>query len=90
MPCSLANSQDEASQLVCLKQHLEQNTVPQGFPLGLRKCFLKDGLIYRQFTDTVTQTQVVVPASLKNTILQEMHNQLGHFGIKKTFEYVKT
>jgi len=33
---------------------------------------------------------VVVPASLRNTILQQVHDQLGHLGIKKTFDHVRT
>ena len=32
----------------------------------------------------------MVPASLRKTILQEVHNQLGHFGVKKTFDHVRT
>ena len=89
----LIRAQQEDPQLVNLRQHLEKNTFPQGFPPGFRKCFVKDGLICRQYTEantSLTHTQVVVPTSLKNTILQEVHNQLGHFRVRKTFDHVKT
>ena len=56
--------------------------------------FLQDGLICRPYTDFTTQltphTQVVVPAHLRSIVLQEMHNNLGHLGAKKTFERIKT
>ena len=42
---SIAEAQQKDSQLVLLKQHLEQNTILHGFPSGLRKCFAKDGLV---------------------------------------------
>lgn len=50
-------------------------------------------MVCREYKDTTTQLthiQVVVPPNLRNTILQEVHNQLGHFGVKKTFDRVKT
>ena len=37
---SLVQAQHEDRQLVQLRQHLEKNTFPQGFPPGLRNCFV--------------------------------------------------
>ena len=31
-------------------------------------------------------TQIVIPGNLKSTVLQEVHDHLGHLGIKKTFD----
>ena len=89
----LIRAQQEDPQLVHLRQHLEKNTFPQGSPPGFRKCFIKDDLVCRQYTEVNTSlihTQVVVPTSLKNAILQEVHNKLGHLGVKKTFDRVRT
>ena len=38
----------------------------------------------------MTYIQTVVPPSLRTVVLQEVHNNLGHFGTKKTFDQVKT
>ena len=83
----------EDSQLTALKSCLQKGTVPHACPPGFRKCFLQDGLIYRPFTDSTTgikHMQVVIPARLKHTVLQEMHNHLGHLGARKTFERIQT
>ena len=87
---SLFQAQQKGSQL---RQHLKKNTFTPGFPPGLQNCFVKNGLvcwIYTVANTLLTHTQVVVPTSLKNTILQEVYNQLGHFGVKKTFDHVRT
>ena len=38
----------------------------------------------------MTYLQIVVPPSLKTMVLQELHNNMGHFGTKKTFDQIKT
>ena len=50
-----------------LKAQLEQGTVPQGCSPGLRKCFLKDGLLCREYKESATQLthiQIVIPGNL--------------------------
>jgi len=92
-PDTLKNAQLNDPDLAILKQHIKQGTVPRGCPPGLRKCFIKDDIICRQFKEVATQlshTQMVVPASLTNVILREVHDNLGHLGVKKTLGYVKT
>ena len=34
-------------------------------------------------------TAVVVPSVLIPTILKEMHDKLGHFGVQKTYSFIK-
>ena len=90
---TLANAQQNDSQLADLKCHIEQGTLPQRCPRGLCKCFIKDGLLCREYKDSTSQMtylQIVVPPSLKTMILQELHNNMGHFGTKKTFDQIKT
>ena len=89
----LAKAQMADSKLATLKLQLFKGTALYDCPTGLRKCFLQDGFICRTYTDFTTQfehTQIVVPGTLKYTVLQEVHNHLGHFGAKKTLERLKT
>ena len=89
---SLAKAQMRDPQLTTLKLQLQNNTALHDCPTGLCKCFLQDGLICRTYKDSTTQlehTQVVIPGTLKNMVLQEVHNHLGHFGAKKTLERLK-
>ena len=89
----LAKAQMEDSQLSTLKLQLQKGTVAHDCPPALRKCFLQDGLICRPYKDSTTQlayTQLVIPAPLKSMVLQQVHNQMGHLGAKKTFERVRT
>ena len=92
-PDILTKAQNEDSQLANLKHHIEQGEVPKPCHPGLQKCFLKDGLLCREYKESATQlthTQVVVPESLRTTVLREVHDHLGHLGAKKTLERVKT
>ena len=53
---------------------------------------LEDGILVRQLkTSTCSNPykQVVVPIALRQTILEQLHNNAGHLGIHKTFEKVK-
>ena len=59
---------------------------------GLRKAFIHDGLLYCHFCRTSTlptKTQLIIPDSMKDTMLQQLHDQAGHLGISKTTEKVK-
>ena len=67
--------------------------MPSGCPPGLRKCFIKDGIIFCGYKEVATQlvhTQSVVPHSLRTVVLKEVHDHLGHLGVKKTLGHVKT
>ena len=92
-PDELMRAQLDDPQLATLKQHIEHGTVPRGCPPGLRKCFIKNNLICRAYSEAATQlthTQVVIPPSISNTVLQAVHNHFGHLGTKKTLALVKT
>ena len=92
-PDTLKDGQLGDPELAVLKQHLEQGTVPSGCPPGLRKCFIKDGIICRQYKKAATQlvhTQSVVPPCLRTVVLKEVHDNLGHLGVKKTLGHIKT
>jgi len=68
---TLKNAQINDPDLAVLKQYIEQGTVPHGCPTGLRKCFIQDGIICREFKEGVTQlihTQVVVPTGLIDVV----------------------
>ena len=92
-PATLLTAQLNDPQLAILRQHIEKGTSPSGCPPGLQKCFIKDSIICREFKETGTQlthTQLVVPPSLRNVVLRQVHDPLGHLGVKKTLGYVKT
>ena len=68
-------------------EQLPPNTAP-----GLHKTFIHEGLLYRPFSQSsmlLTKAQLVIPDSMKDTVLQQLHNQAGHLGISKTTENVK-
>ena len=59
---------------------------------GLRKVYIEDGLLCRTFQDSstkLTQTQLIVPSSLRDTVLTYLHTKAGHLGIRKTLEKIK-
>ena len=90
---TLAKAQQDDLQLADLKYHVEQGTFPQHCSQGFCKCFIRNGLLCREYKDSTNQMtyiQTVVPPSLRTVVLQEVHNNLGHFGTKKTFDQVKT
>ena len=85
-------AQTADSQLASIKFQLEQGAAIECSSPGLRKCFLKDDLICREYKESATQlthTQIVIPESLKTTVLKEVHDHSGHLGFKKTFDRVK-
>ena len=66
--------------------------MPSGCPPGLRKCFIKDGIICYEYKEAATQlvhTQSVVPHSLRTVVLKEVHDILGRLDVKKALGHVK-
>ena len=89
----LTEAQTADSQLASIKFQLEQGAAIECGSPGLRKCFLKDDLICREYKESATQlthTQIVIPESLKTIVLKEVHDHSGHLGFKKTFDRVKS
>ena len=51
---------------------------------------LEDGILIRHLKNSINPSRlVVVPIVLRQTILEQSHNNAGHLGIHKTFEKVK-
>ena len=60
---------------------------PPGIHSGLKRTLLDEGLLCRTFhisSSSPGHLQVVIPATLKHTVLQQLHNQSGHLGSQKT------
>ena len=54
------------------------------------KLFVADGLLQRRVTmDDEEICQVVVPKSLQNEVLSQLHNKMGHPGVERTFELIR-
>ena len=59
---------------------------------GLKRAFLEDGVLCRTFHPSSSSgghLQVVIPDILKQTVLQQLHNQSGHLGLQKTLGKLK-
>ena len=78
-----------------LKPLLEQ--IQAGLPVpsstrpGLRKCLLVDGVLCRKYMEhgMTPRTQIVIPSSLQDTVLKQLHDLFGDLGIRKTMGKVK-
>ena len=58
----------------------------------VRKAFIHEGLLCRQFRQSSNlgiKTQLVIPDSMKDIVLQMLYDQGGHLGIFKTTENIK-
>ena len=80
-------------QLSPVIKHLEQGEpLPASLAPGLRRTFIQDGVLCRSFQLTSSsniKAQLVIPSDLRNTVLQQLHNNAGHLGIRKTMDSVK-
>ena len=61
---------------------------PHIFARQINKLFLKDDVLCRTYQHS-SVVQVVVPLSMRHTILQQLHDSGGHFGVAKTLNKVK-
>ena len=63
--------------------------IPPDVAPGLKHAFLKDGVLCRMYqaSSSVGYIQMVIPDSLKCTVLYLLYN--GHLGIQKTLGKVK-
>ena len=58
-------------------------TFTPGIPSSLKCTFLDEGVLCRTFhtsSSSPGHLLVVIPANLKHTVLQQLHNQSGHLG----------
>lgn len=52
---------------------------------------LRDGLLYRKKQDQEsTHYQLALPVALRGTVLKSLHNDMGHMGMERTLDLVRT
>lgn len=52
---------------------------------------MKSGLVYRtQECEGETQFQLVLPEVLRPSVLKNLHDDMGHFGIERTLELTRS
>ena len=79
--------QDQDRHCIRVKSLLQN---PAGKLPDKDRYFIKNDLLcYKTFDMGKEHTAVVVPSVLIPTILKEMHDKLGHFGVQKTYSFIK-
>ena len=90
---SISEAQLKDDQLAPIVKALSDGTsFPSKVAPGLRQAFLRNGVLYRQFRQSSMSpmtAQLVVPNSMKDVVLNQLHDQAGHLGVHKTTEKVK-
>ena len=90
---SISGAQLKDDQLAPIVKALSDGTsFPSKVAPGLRQAFLRNGVLYRQFRQSSMSpmtAQLVVPNSMKDVVLNQLHDQAGHLGVHKTTEKVK-
>ena len=85
-------SQKQDLQLSPIYSHIEQGTPLPKCPPGLRHCFIRDGVLCRNYKEpstNVVHVQFVIPQVLRDIVIKETHG-LGHLGIRKTLDAIKS
>ena len=90
---SIGEAQLQDEQLLPIVKALSDGTsLPSKVAPGLCQAFLHNGVLYRQFRQCAmspSTAQLIVPNSMKDDVLNQLHNQAGHLGIHKTTEKIK-
>ena len=90
---SIGDAQLQDEQLLPIVKALSDGTsLPSKVAPGLRQAFLHNGVLYCQFRRCAmspSTAQLIVPNSMKDDVLNQLHNQAGHLGIHKTTEKIK-
>ena len=66
--------------------------LPSGIAPGLKRTFLEESVLCRMFRSSSSSPgnlQVAIPDTLKSTVLQQLHNQSGHLGSRKTLQKIQ-
>ena len=81
----IAQRKDKDLQPVFHNMQTAGNKISPTHP-GFKECFLVDGILCRNYVDrSMTQhTQTLVPSTLQNTVLKQLHDYAGHFGVRRT------
>ena len=73
----------------CLRVSQAMNDPSNKFPGKHRYSYDKELLVHTNLDNGKEYQAVVVPKVLIPTILKEMHDRLGHFGVSKTYSLIK-
>ena len=73
----------------CLRVSQAMNDPSNKFPGIHRYSYDKELLVHTNLDNGKEYKAVVVPKVLIPTILKEMHDRLGHFGVSKTYSLIK-
>ena len=79
--------QNEDKHCIRIKNLMEDQN--SKFPERNRYCYENELLCYKTLDMGKEYKAVVVPTSLIPTVLKEMHDRFGHFGIGKTYSLIK-
>lgn len=80
----------------CLERGDEANFVPNSQDLKLmfqqrKRLEMRDGLLYRKYlSDGDATYQFVAPKSLRAAILKSLHDEMGHLGLERTLDLVRS
>ena len=89
---SICEAQLKDDQLAPIVKALSDGTsFPNKVAPGLRQAFLHNGVLYRQFRQSSmspTTAQLVIPNSMRDIVLNQLHDQAGHLGVRKTMEEI--
>ena len=90
-PEDIRSAQQADKQLKPVIEGTHNQTYPPSTHPGLKKCFVLDGILCRKYIENGVKayTQIVVPLSLKDMVLKQLHDLSGHLGVKKTVGKVK-
>lgn len=76
---TLRAAQQDDPQLQSTISALMENKKPSTAIIGLRRCFLQDGVLCRQYmcsSTRISHIQIIIPTSLRDTVLDHLHNSL--------------
>ena len=71
----------------------EGKPLPAGSSPGLHRTFIQNRVLCRKFKTSsctsIAKTQLVIPSDMKAAVLQQLHDNAGHLGLRKRTESMK-
>ena len=92
-PLLFHSAQDADPQLHLVIADLTQGRKPTNCVPGLWSSFLDNDVLCRRYVSAASQEshiQIVVSSSLRDDVLRHLLDNIGHFGVKRTTDCVKT
>ena len=68
---------------------LAKGVTPTSTHPGLKKSFLETEFCRKISLNGVEHIQIAIPLNLKETVLKQLHDHAGYFGVKKTTNKIK-